>query len=135
MCYEIKTFKPFSIAGHINFRCENSIYGWIKSRAEPFLQKFRYYRTIARQPGQEDLQTKIAHRHALLDNLADDAIASLFVTKFSTISLYLAKLFVIYCRALRHKAHTAKSAKTVLTVQDFRFSHHFTVKLPKKLTK
>ena len=31
---------------------------------------------------------------SLLENLSDDAIASLYVTKFSIISLYLTKLYV-----------------------------------------
>ena len=30
----------------------------------------------------------------LLENLTDDTIASLYVTKFSTISIYLTKLYV-----------------------------------------
>ena len=34
------------------------------------------------------------HHAALLENLTDDAIALLYVTKFSTISLYLTKLYV-----------------------------------------
>ena len=32
----------------------------------------------------------------LLENITDDAIAQLCVTKFSTISLYFTKLFVTY---------------------------------------
>ena len=32
--------------------------------------------------------------YTLLENLTDDAIAKLYVTKFSTISLYLTKLYV-----------------------------------------
>ena len=54
----------------------------------------------------------------LLENLTEDAIAYLYVTKISTISLYLPKLYVTYCRALqqRHQSHTAKSFLTVQAV-------------------
>ena len=56
--------------------------------------------------------------HALWENLTDDAIAWLHVTKFSTISLYLTKLEYISHRALkcRQQSSTAKSAQTLLTV-------------------
>ena len=43
----------------------------------------------------------------LLQNLTDDAIASLYVTKFSKISLYLNKLYVTYCRALQHTVESS----------------------------
>ena len=44
---------------------------------------------------------------SLLQNLTDDAIASLYVTKFSKISLYLNKLYVTYCRALQHTVESS----------------------------
>ena len=40
-------------------------------------------------------------RLSLLENVTDDSIAKLFVTKFSSISLYLNKLFYVAHRALR----------------------------------
>ena len=54
----------------------------------------------------------------MLKNLSYDSIAELYVTKFSTISLYLTKLYTTYSRAFhhRHQSHAAKSAKTFITV-------------------
>ena len=54
----------------------------------------------------------------MLKNLSYDSIAELYVTKFSTISLYLTKLYNTYSRAFhhRHQSHAAKSAKTFITV-------------------
>ena len=50
----------------------------------------------------------------LLEKLTDDA--QLYVTKFSTISLYLTKL---YSSRQRHQSHAAKSSTTFLTVYTY----------------
>ena len=54
----------------------------------------------------------------LLENFTDDAIAQLYVTKFSTIFLSWTKLYVIQSFLQKgHQSHTAIFAKTFLTVQ------------------
>ena len=59
-----------------------------------------------------------------LEILSDDAIAQFYVTKFSTISLHLTKLYAIQSFAKqRHQSNsTAKSAKTFLTVWSWGYS-------------
>ena len=54
----------------------------------------------------------------LLESLADDTIVQRYGTKFSTISLYLTKLYVTMALQKPHQSHTAKYAKTFLTVQN-----------------
>ena len=54
---------------------------------------------------------------ALLENLPDDAITQLYVTKLSTISLHFTKLYTSQIALQqRHQSRTAKSAKTFLRV-------------------
>ena len=56
-------------------------------------------------------QSSLRHACALLENLTDDAIAQLYVTKFLTISLYLTKLYVTSFQQRHQSNTTVKSAK------------------------
>ena len=53
--------------------------------------------------------------HALLENVTDDTIAQLYVTKFTTISLYLTKLYVTQSYAIASsQTSTAKNPPKLL---------------------
>ena len=54
----------------------------------------------------------------LLEKFSDDANAQLYVTKFSTISLYLTKL-----ATQRQRSYTAQSPNTLLTVYSIYCTH------------
>ena len=47
----------------------------------------------------------VLHTLTLLENSTEDAIAQLYVTKFSTISLYLTKIYVTQSFAMGHQPH------------------------------
>ena len=58
---------------------------------------------------------KILHA-ALLENVTDDANAKVYMTKFSTISLYLTNCLVTKSFALASSSHTASYVNTFLPV-------------------
>ena len=68
--------------------------------------------------------------HTLLENLSDDIIAWLYVTKFSIISLYLTKLYVKYSVAIAFTVKYSEACKNfsnsvyVTTISCMSCYHH-----------
>ena len=67
--------------------------------------------------------TPIRNRPTLLENLTDDTFAQLYATRFSTISLYLTKLYVTQSFAISSSVTYSKICQTFLTVQTVYFEN------------